>query len=305
MFNRISNLSNSAVMMTLIGIAFVSSLLSAVVNTVNSVDTSPGWWVSWLQNFSTEMFGAFLTFVFIELIVGQREKRREEERAQKELKERLIRELGSSVNEVAKHAAEELRATYWLRDTSLHRADLKQADLQGADLSKADLQQADLEYARLQGTDLSWANLEKAVLDGANLQGAKLHVTNLRGAFLERSHLQKTDLFDAKLQGAFLKGANLRGANLAGANLQGAKLQEADLQGAVLTGANLRGADLTFANLKEVIWGVTEFDENTSLPDGSQWTYDTDMARFTDSTHPHFWRSDAYWSPAYRGKKED
>jgi hypothetical protein len=58
-----------------------------------------------------------------------------------------------------------------------------------------------------------------------------------------------------------------------------------------LSGANLQGADLTGA----------KFDENTTLPDGTKWTPDTDMTRFTDPEHPEFWRSDIKWSPAYRG----
>jgi DNA-binding NtrC family response regulator len=38
-----------------------------------------------------------------------------------------------------------------------------------------------------------------------------------------------------------------------------------------------------------------------SLPDGTNWTPDTGMARFTDPEHPEFWRSDDPGSPAYRG----
>jgi uncharacterized protein YjbI with pentapeptide repeats len=47
-----------------------------------------------------------------------------------------------------------------------------------------------------------------------------------------------------------------------------------------LGGANLQGAILKRANL----------DEFTILPDGTKWTPDTDMARFTDPDHPDFWR---------------
>jgi hypothetical protein len=36
------------------------------------------------------------------------------------------------------------------------------------------------------------------------------------------------------------------------------------------------------------------------LPDGTRWTPDTDMERFTDPQHPAFWRSDNRHSPAHR-----
>ena len=53
--------------------------------------------------------------------------------------------------------------------------------------------------------------------------------------------------------------------------------------------ANLTGAD---------------FAEDTRLPDGTHWTPDTDITRFTDPDHPRFWRSDDPESPAYGGGDE-
>jgi uncharacterized protein YjbI with pentapeptide repeats len=115
-------------------------------------------------------------------------------------------------------------------------------------------------------------------LRDGSLQGAILFVANLQGAILFEANLQGADLFVANLQGAELLGANLQGAYLSGANLQGAYLVMANLQGAVLIGANLQGA---------------KFDDNTTLPDDTRWTRDTDMARFTDPEHPDLWRPDA------------
>ncbi len=65
-----------------------------------------------------------------------------------------------------------------------------------------------------------------------------------------------------------MSAANLEGANLNAANLKGARLQE----------ANLEGADLEDA----------KFDENTTLPDKTKWTPDTDMECFTNPEHPEF-----------------
>jgi uncharacterized protein YjbI with pentapeptide repeats len=106
----------------------------------------------------------------------------------------------------------------------------------------------------LQGADLSSANLEGADLRLANLQGADLRLANLQGA----------DLRLAKLQDAILADADLREAHLPWAKLQGASLCRANLQGA-------------------------GFDEHTTLPDGTAWTPDTDMARLTNPDHPYFW----------------
>ena len=101
-------------------------------------------------------------------------------------------------------------------------------------------------------------SLQRASLHGANLQGAKLSGANLEGA----------DLSTANLEAAFLIGANLGKANLFGANLGKANLFGANLQGALMTAVNLDEAHL---------W------KDTTLPDGTKWTQDTDMARFTSA----------------------
>jgi len=165
----------------------------------------------------------------------------------------LIAQMGSSVKDVAVAAAEELARHGWLYDGSLQGANLMEANLQGASLNNA----------KLGGVRLTWANLRWANLGGANLQGA----------ILTGANLQEADLFEANLQGVNLWVTNLQEANLDTADLQGASLQKANLQG-----ANLEGAS---------------FDENTRLPDGTKWTPDTDMARFTDPDHPDFWQPDA------------
>jgi hypothetical protein len=113
----------------------------------------------------------------------------------------------------------------------------------------------------LSRANLSWANLQEANLRFANLQGVNLGMANLHRAYLRFANLHR----------AYLGGADLQGAYLRETNLQGAKLVEANLHGADLQKANLQGADLFMA----------KFNEDTILPDGTNWTPDTDMTRFT------------------------
>lgn len=162
----------------------------------------------------------------------------------------LIRQLGSSVKSEALLAVTELRARGWLTDGTLKGATLSFTNLSEADLSGADL--------RL-----------------ANLEGAALHSANLTGA---------------DLRGANLNDANLRGANLKEANLKRALLDEADLSGANLTGANLLGASLGGKQhpVLQSVMSDAIFDANTILPDGSAWSRDTRMRKYTDPRHPDF-----------------
>jgi hypothetical protein len=77
----------------------------------------------------------------------------------------------------------------------------------------------------------------------------------------------------------------------------------ANLHGAALKGVRLQGADLRGANLEKALLDGAEFDENSVLPDGSNWTPEADLKRFIDPKHPAFWRSENHASPAFRGKK--
>jgi len=194
--------------------------------------------------------GSELASIVITVFVIERLNRR---RIIQERKEEVITQLGSPNNEFATEAARLLRLKGWLTDESLEGASLRGANLSGADLVGADLSGADLENANLSGADLEKANLSGASLWSANLSGADLNFANLSGAFLYGADLSGAELWQANLSGAALRGANLSGAFLKGANLEDAK-----------------------------------FDEKTILPDGSRYTNDTDMTRFTDPNHPEY-----------------
>jgi uncharacterized protein YjbI with pentapeptide repeats len=279
------------VLVILIGVALASSLWAVW-------PWPTGDWKGLALNFGTEMAGAVVTYALLELFIGRRERREAEEEELAAKKADLIAKMGSQVPGVAIAAAEELRRHDWHRDGSLRGAFLPGATLPGVNLFNADLQGAHLTVAILQQANLGRANLQGAFLFRANLKKA-----NLSRANLQKANLQEADLIWANLQGANLAGASLQGARLGGANLQEAYLSEADLQEAHLGGAdlqeacltktNLQGANLSKANLLGAGLVNAILSEDTTLPDGTKWTPNTAMARFTDPDHPDFWRPDA------------
>lgn len=111
---------------------------------------------------------------------------------------------------------------------------------------------------KLRDVDLKLADLSEADLSGANLSDSDLSLATLRGTILNGANLSRVDF---------------TGADLSNCNLRLADLTEAELNGANLTGADLRGAGLNGARL----------DSNLILPDGTHWTPETNMRRFTNS----------------------
>lgn len=225
-----------------------------------------------LQGFIPEAVGIGFTV----LIIDRLYQRREEQRRIRDLQAQLVRDAGSQSNEAAKRAIDELRHHGWLTG--------EDGLLKGADLSGANLQGVNLKGANLQGAHLWNAHLQAAVLWGVKMQGANLIHSKLQGA----------DLWDANLEDAVLEGAELQGVNLLGAKLKRAMLVAVNLEGTNLVASNLQGTNFDDAF----------FDQNTRLPDGTYWTPDTDLTRFTDPDHPDFWRSADPFSPAYWGRDQ-
>ncbi|KXK25093.1 MAG: pentapeptide repeat-containing protein [Chloroflexi bacterium OLB15] len=221
-------------------------------------------------NISSELIGIAITVLIIDAIYRKYESRNQEQRE----REQLIRQLGSSVNEVAKRASEELRARGWLSDGSLQEMDFRIANLEAVKLWGSDLQGANLQWAKLKH-----ANLNDSVLAGANLTQANLQAARLRGA-----DLRGANLFEAKLYRINGLNALLQNANLNGAHLQGARLENADLRGATFTDAH--------------------FDELTIMPDGARWSSECDLERFTNPAHPNFFRQQTIRSDATEADTE-
>ena len=185
-------------------------------------------------------------------------------------KEKLLAQMGSGDNKSALEAVKKLQDKNHFRDGTLRGINLAGANLQKVLLARADM--------------------EGAVLQGANLRESYFGATNLRGA-----NLEKADLGGANMREVILIGANLSCANMCNTHLASARLQEATLSGVNLCEANLWGANLQGATLDGA-----EFSSETVLPDGTRWTPDTDISRFTDQEHPNFWRSATRYSHAHK-----
>ena len=143
------------VLAILLAVALVSALPAILMDNDQT-------WAGFGVNLGTEMIGAVATYILLQLVIGGRAR-----------KEELIAQMGSTVNDVAVHAAYELRRHGWLTDGSLMGADLSGVDLSKADLSSANLSGARLVEANLGGADLRGADLRGADLSGANLEEAK------------------------------------------------------------------------------------------------------------------------------------
>jgi uncharacterized protein YjbI with pentapeptide repeats len=195
-------------------------------------------------NLGAELLSIALTVLIIDTLYERREEARrlelQEEKKQAKIeleKDRLLRQLASSINTETMRAAEELRGQGWLEDGTLMNARLSGANLEGADLRHADL------------------------------RVARLFRANLKNAGLYRADLERAQLRAAKLQGARLGSANLRWANLAGANLR-----EAYLSGVMLVGANLLKANLKDARgLSDSRLADCHCLRGATLPDGSKY----------------------------------
>ncbi len=213
-----------------------------------------------LTNLVPEAIGIVVTVLVIDRLYAHREAQRRRE----ELQARLIREAGSSANEIAKHAVNQLKQADWLRGA--------EGLLQNADLGSANLQGANLKQANCRGADMGRANLASATLFQSDCRDANLWDANLSHA----------NLGDADLRRVKALGADFRQADLRGCDLREANCRFADFRGADLRGANLVGAIFTpHAVMREdTLHWESPFDEQTRLPDGTGWTAEHDLSVF-------------------------
>lgn len=223
-----------------------------------------------ISSFLTELRPEFIGIVFTVIILN----RWAEWRSAKELKEQLYSNLHSYSNDAVLNALHRLRDKGWLKSDYFADKDLNRANWEGAYIGGLDFEKAILDGANFIKVTTKIGDDDKPV----NFKGANLSQANLQGAIFEKANLEGANLISAKLQGA----------NLDWTNLEGAYLMEANLEGADLAGANLEGAYLADANLDNVIWGNQDGKYSATLPDGTAWTSDSDMERFTNMAHSEF-----------------
>lgn len=170
-------------------------------------------------------------------------------RSREALKTRLFNELRSAAVGQGTAALAWLKRANWIQATTLVQADLHRA------------------------------NWENAYVGELHLRGANLNGANLRNASNQRTLHDGTRVNrPVDFQGASLRYARLENAVLINADFTNAKLNNAHLENAVLVGATLTHAEVTGAS-----W------HNAILPDGTRWTPDTDISRYTHPDHPDYW----------------
>lgn len=252
------------------------------------------------SNLVPEAVGIIFTILILDRMTANR--------IREELKYRLVREAGSHSQNAAVSAVDWMRYEEWLTNENglLAGAYLSGANLEGANLVDSNLQSANLidvnlKVANLAGANLQSANCVDADLRKAILIGASLKNADLRGANLTNAKLI-FDVFDQDFKRTLLK-ADRKGklyeriTNLAlfetGQIEQAAKYASVNSTKAtqsLLDKLRQRHAEYyaslsISANIEDAI-----FDERTILPDGTFWTSETDVRRFTDRNHPDFWK---------------
>lgn len=216
-----------------------------------------------------------------------------EHREEQRYKRDLIWKMGSRVNSDAVRAVEELRRHGWLTDEITV----------GHDFSKRNLTEIDFQETNLNGVNFMQTKLDQSIFTKADLRNAKLSLASMLGCNLFNTQLNQAEIVKTNLKTADLRFSDLQGANLNMSVCFKAKLSYANLAGTSIYQVDFRGAHLGHTNLqaaKEIHSAI--FDEQTTLPDGTMWTPETGLTRFTDPDHPQFWRSDNPASPAYRVK---
>ncbi len=164
-----------------------------------------------------------------------------------QLKQDLIKQMGSSDNSIALGAVEKLRAKGWLFDGSL----------EGADLREANLSEVDLSGASLVGVNLYRANLIRANLVQANLSGADLQRCELVEAKLMAANLPNSKLTGAGLENADLRNADLSHSYMWSTSFERANLHETNLSHCHINHSYLIHTDLSKADLRNTIFTKT------------------------------------------------
>ncbi|MBN8638349.1 MAG: pentapeptide repeat-containing protein [Anaerolineae bacterium] len=221
------------------------------------------------QNVGTDLGSIAITILVIDTL----NQRRQEEAERQRDRDRLTRQLASSVNNEAKRAAEELRERGWLLDgtllgvnlseADLHDANLTDANLRGVSLRRANLQNVVLRGADLRDADLEDADLSNAVLENVQIERLNLNGTYLRGVKLEKPLGSRWDTVIALLtqpaRDVDLSRRDLRYANLSGLRVINGVFLETMLYRTRLTDGYFSNVDFSSANFWGAVLRSAEF----------------------------------------------
>ncbi|MEO1093815.1 MAG: pentapeptide repeat-containing protein [Cyanobacteria bacterium J06638_28] len=187
------------------GLAVVGGISGGWSFFISGRDSPLQWWVSWLQDVATEMLGAAVTILLVELVIYQKrdeasrldqERMRRRDQLADQLKQ--ARSLERRQKILSRMKQQDLLAGAWLFEVDLQKADLQKCNCQETDLFEANLTAAILREADLTDTNLRRAKLRYADLSSANLEGADLSEADLRATNLSEAILQDADLSNAK-----------------------------------------------------------------------------------------------------------
>ncbi|MDB9524486.1 pentapeptide repeat-containing protein [Oscillatoria sp. CS-180] len=163
------------------------------------------WWANWLQDVGTEMLGAAVTILLVELVIyQQRDEASRLDQAQMRRKEHFVNQLRRSYSVEKRQKVidrmnqQNLLTRAWLYEIDLERVNLTECDFSETDLFEANLSEALLTKANLQDANLRRANLTKANLVAANLEDADLVEANLEDADLYSANLKDADFSCAR-----------------------------------------------------------------------------------------------------------
>lgn len=207
-------------------------------------------------NFSAEFISIAVTILLIDYLYEVKEL--------KNLKKRLVRELGNEQKGISSRALQELRENGWLSDGSLANADFRNANLSGLDftgadlrnvnLTSADLDRAIFKDANLSNADLSNAKLRAVNMENCNLNNAKLHRANMYEAILNKVKTTGTDFMNVNLELAEIVEAifttckfddvNLKLTNLARSKFIDSNFLRADFESCTVKQASFERCDI-------------------------------------------------------------
>lgn len=216
-----------------------------------------------LLNLGTELIGAALLYIILDVVIGRVEAVESEQQAEQARQQQLREEMSSRVPDVAKRAAEQLRQSDAWFDGSLRGIRLDRSDFSGANLAYASMREAQVSEVNFTETILTRVDFKESTFESCNFKRAQL-----TGTFFRRSQMPRCNFSQAKCQDADFRGCILRHTDFSRALALGA-----DFRGADLSGATLRGMEIS---------DKTRFDDATTLPDGTPYRPGLDMTLYTE-----------------------